>query len=164
MYQAGYVTPIENGNNGALNNLYIAHLRPYQAPTLFPCSFPYMLWVPYLDRNLVPFARRNIFIFRVQSFHFLPPDSVSPWCIFKLLYVFQTPTTVDLIIHGPKVHMTHYLDLSNPGLSHSCSVWLYAGYAARLGHDVGSSLYSSKVTTDRQWQIALRAFYAKRTN
>jgi len=163
VYQAGYVTPRANGYNSFLNNLYTAHSRRYQAPTLFPCSSPYLLWVRYLARNLILFARRNTFIFRVQSFRSLPPDSVSRWCIFKLSYAFPTPI-VDLTIHDPKVHMAQYLDLSNPGLSHSCSVWLYAGYAARLGHDVGSSLYSSKTTANRRWQIALRAFYAKSKN
>ncbi|KAK2462887.1 hypothetical protein APHAL10511_005085 [Amanita phalloides] len=45
------------------------------------------------------------------------------------------------------VHMTQYLELSNPGLSHSCSVWLYAGYAARLGHDVALQLHNAR------WQM-----------
>lgn len=108
-------------------------------PTHFPCSFLYLLWVASFPRNLIPVARKNTSIFRVQPFHSLPLDLVSRWYTFKLLYVFRT-RAVHLVIHYPKVHMTHYLDLSNPGLSHSCSVWLYAGYAARLGHDVGFSL------------------------
>jgi hypothetical protein len=108
-------------------------------PTHFPCFFLYLHWVPSLARNLILVARKNISIFRVQPFHSLPLDLGSRWYTFKLLYVFQT-RAVYLVIHYSKVHMTHYLDLSNPGLSHSCSVWLYAGYAARLGHDVGPLL------------------------
>ena len=108
-------------------------------PTHFPCSFLYLLWVPSLALNRILVARKNISTSRVQRFHSLPLDLVPRWYTFKLLYVFRT-RVLALVIHYSKVHMTHYLDLSNPGLSHSCSVWLYAGYAARLGHDVGSSL------------------------
>jgi len=43
---------------------------------------------------------------------------------------------VTLVYIQAIIHMAHYLDLCNPSLSHSSSVWLYAGYAARLGQDI----------------------------
>lgn len=46
------------------------------------------------------------------------------------------------------IHMAQYLDLSNPVLSHSSSVWLYAGYAARLGQDIALQL------NDTQWNLS----------